>query len=363
MADNSTATATPTSTPTTAPTTTPETTGSFVPSDHASFGPSNPTEDVARSVLAELEQDSQEGNAEAAAESTADPTVASEAKPATPEPEAKEPAGDDDPLKDLGLKPRVDGKENRIPESRVRELVARKVQRATEQAQAQIAELTSKVQTYEPQFEKVRAAEDLMTRDPAKFLYGLAQAHPLYAQILGPLFDHSSSSTTASAGRHDNEMPQPDYDLGNGQFTYSEQGLAKRMAWERQQAVREAEARVVQRFEPMLRRQQAEEHLAAMAPVVQQQVQEASTWPMFLESQPEILAALRADQRLSLEGAYRKVVFPKLQANEQSMRQKLLAEMKQQPVSTSTTAGATTSRAAKGGPQTTEDIARKILAG
>jgi hypothetical protein len=86
-------------------------------------------------------------------------------------------------------------------------------------------------------------------------------------------------------------------------------------------------------------------------------IKEAETWPGFKENEADILKTLQADSSISLERAYQKVVYPKLQTDRNKLREEVLKEINAQPRSTSAPATNTRSSTAKG-EQSTIDHAR-----
>lgn len=250
-------------------------------------------------------------------------------------------------------------RDNRIPHKRVTEMVSKaqakllkeltgadvpagtKFEDFVAQQKTALTERTGKAQTYEQQIE----AFERNLSDPNVLIPILAEL-PAYRQIFAALEQQHTTGRRGPDPKAD-PMPQPDYDLGNGQFTYSVEGLQKRDEWN----ARQTEARIMQQFEPLIRQrdavlqeQQAEQMIAAAAPAVTQQLQDAATWPMFTESKEEIYALLKSDPTISLERAYIKVVTPKQIADENKIRAKVLAEMKRIPTSTSAVSNTPTQR-------------------
>lgn len=102
-----------------------------------------------------------------------------------------------------------------------------------------------------------------------------------------------------------------------------------------QHAIKAAEDRISQRLGPIeqsltINRARAE---------AQNMLAEAETWPYYKDHEGDILREMQADKRLSLEGAYRRVVLPKVRQLE---RQAILAEMKQKPEASTINPGAVT---------------------
>ena len=105
------------------------------------------------------------------------------------------------------------------------------------------------------------------------------------------------------------------------------------------------------------------QRLEAVVPVIRKQIEEAKTWPMFNENQDEIVAALKANPNLSLEGAYRQIVVPKIVADRSRIKQDVLREAQHAPTSTSVPNRAATKPVAPtAGPRSLEDIIKESIA-
>lgn len=272
----------------------------------------------------------------------------------------------------------VTGRENRIPYSRVKKIIERNEKDTTARVRKEletqftprIQEFETKVKDYEDRLTKVGQFEHILENDPQQFLSMLSQV-PAYKEF----FDYvnklaggaSPDQPVVAAGALDSTMPQPDQALADGSKVYSMEGLQKLLAWQSQQveerAVKQAEDRYSKRYEPIEREWQAREQMAKIVPVVEKQVTEARTWPLFKENEPEIIQALKADPNVSLERAYQNVVLPKIQADRTKMRTEVLAELKNKPMSTA--APVTAAKAGtqvSTGPRNLEDIIREEVA-
>ena len=163
-------------------------------------------------------------------------------------------------------------------------------------------------------------------------------------------------------------MPAPDQKLADGTLVYSMDGLKALMAWERQEAKKEAVAEISQRYQPFeeevtrtRHERLAQEHLNQLIPQIQSQIAEARTWPQFNDHEPAIVAALNANPMLDLKGAYIQVVMPKLHAGlapaRDKMRAELLKEIQAAPTGpTSAPSGRSRPGAEPTGRRTTEEI-------
>ncbi len=117
-----------------------------------------------------------------------------------------------------------------------------------------------------------------------------------------------------------NGRPQPDMVVPEtGQRLYSAEAAEQLAKWQ-------AETLINERLGPIeqtVQQQEQARYLAQYEAAAQEQLQDADTWPHFKGNERDILAVMEHDKRLSLEGAYRKVVFPKLRDLE---RQAIVAE-------------------------------------
>ncbi len=186
-----------------------------------------------------------------------------------------------------------------------------------------------------------------MMNDQTQFIKML-RTIPAYDNIFKALDNPTQPNNQAPAEVPD-DMPQPDQELTDGSRVYSLEGLKALNAWNRSQARKEVMDEVGKRFGPIEEEWQAHQRIQAIMPKVQAQLDEARKWPLFNESEGEITKALQENQSLSLEGAYQKVVYPKLIADRSKMREDILKEVKQAPRST-----AAPTQASRPAPQTSK---------
>jgi hypothetical protein len=282
-------------------------------------------------------------------ETTQSETVSADAQPATPPAE---------PHDELLTEHFAGNKNNRIPYTRVRAIL----DNARKKHEAEVAQHVSKAQQFEQeragysqQLQALRVAEE----NPEQFLRAIAQADPRYAKILSRVFEAAQPETPSSSA----QKPEPDLLLADGTLSYSHAALERLADWKAQQRVSELEQRYAERFGPIEQEYRAQAHIRAVVPKVQAQIAEAESWPLFTESKADILATLKADRSLSLDAAYRKVVFPKLQANRDTMRSELLKEINAKPRGASSAIPATSGKApVQAGPREIEDVIRESIA-
>lgn len=353
---------------------------------------------------------------EASSEPSTAPTDASvEPTEATPQsstqvvPTANQPAEQaaepKDAFADLAGVPQmgVTGRENRIPYSRVKKItekaafdaeskiaetvIGRKLNQGEKPADVvkqhleQIPQLTSRVQDYEGRLNTVGQFENVMANDPEKFLGMLAKlpAYKQFFQFVETAYDtmQKASAQPQASGQQpvqpsipqpvSDDMPQPDEKLPDGSAVYSMNGLRNLITWTQTRARAEAVAEATKqfdarykalesRYEPIQRAWQEHQTRQSVMPLIQAQIAEAKTWPMFNELEPEITKLLEQNKTMSLEAAYRAVAFPRMQADRNSMRQQLLKELQQAPVTTSVNRPGVKPLAPTAGPRSMEQI-------
>jgi hypothetical protein len=271
------------------------------------------------------------------------------------------------------------GRENRIPYSRVKKIAQKAVRDAKKEWESEFSpksqEYETKLKDYEAKLTRYTNLDKVMSSDPERFLTMLSKV-PAYQQFFAAVeaaFEASSKQQAApptpiapASVQDGDDMPQPDQRLSDGSMVYSMEGLKALNAWNREQARKETLAEVDKKFGPIESEWQAHKRVESLRPVINAQIEEARTWEGFTDNEAEIAQALKSDQKLSLEGAYRKVVLPKLRAawegekaklvpERNKLREEILAELKAAPRSTavpsiSTKATPTT------GPKSLEDI-------
>lgn len=222
-----------------------------------------------------------------------------------------------------------------------------------EQQAKQRADHEATLQQHTARLREVEAVERMIAEQPEQFVRALVEQNPAYQRYFSQAPAQPAPTPVSS------EMPAPDVRLADGSQTYSVEGLRRLLAWNTQQT----EQRVEQRIKPFEQERQQREMLEAAVPHVKQQIADAEKWPLFKESKNEILAALQADPRIDLTGAYQRVVIPKLAANRDQVRQDVLKELASQPHSTSVTRTTPGRADESGAPRDSRDIIRQSIAG
>lgn len=280
--------------------------------------------------------------------------------------EVKSPAGaqnaSDDPFeKEHGIQAKMSGdRENRIPYSRVKAIVGKaeqKVRKEFEPITAQVKDLQAKWSQAEPRLRQVDQFEKIMVNEKMKFLQMLTTI-PGYKEIFdgmaGAAAGAGKPAQTAPVG---DDMPQPDQELSDGSRVYSLDGLKTLMEWQAKKTEDRVTQQISKKYQPIEEAWQLRQQEIELMPVIKQQIDEARTWHLFTENEDDITKALAENAQLSLEGAYRQVVFPKLITDQTTMRQKLLKEINAAPRgSTSAAARSVRPGTIPAGPRSLEDV-------
>ena len=278
---------------------------------------------------------------------------------------------EDDFSKRFGLPAQsVTGRENRIPYSRVKKIieknekdvVARITKELEEKFTPQLTEHGGKIKDYEEKLNRVAQFEQVMGNDPKTFLGWLSQipAYKEFFELVNKAAEGQTTDKGATPPVDNDPMPPPNKLHTDGSKFYDMDGLKDLMSWQS----RQVEGRVTKQYEEKLTREygpikeawQRNETAQKMLPEIDKLITEARTWPLFNENEADITKALAADKALSLEGAYRKVVLPKLATDRNKLRTELLAEIKKQPATTSAPVRSGTPKKVSTQPKTTEEV-------
>ncbi len=293
---------------------------------------------------------------------------------ATPSPEPVKLTEAEQLLHDAGYKAakKPDGRDNYIPHSKVVKIIENGLKQGKGEFGARYAALDQEAATLRSQVAELRQA---IATDPDAFLRELASADQRYAKYLQQAQPTQPAREAIGADR-----PEPDVDLGNGQRTYSVEGVEKLAAWKAQQLINE-------RFKPIEEREKAAKAQQERAEIErginersQATLQEAQSWPLFgplaadgslTEVQAAVLEELRKDSAaaqaanrrpsLTLEGAYIKVTAGKLTTDRNALRAEILKELQGAPKGTAIPRVGGESPKAPG-PTSTAEIAARTLA-
>jgi hypothetical protein len=308
-------------------------------------------------------------------------------KPAEEKPvvtDAKAKAPKDSIEERIGPEKDKNGRENRLPHSRVRAIVAKSDRDFMDTVGPALGVQVTEGMTREafttaasdalkdvPRLRERDAAMEklapIMENNEDDFIRILAMTNPKYKKFVD-FIEGGGTAEPAKAAvpeAKDDPRPEPDLDMGDGRKTYSTKGFADYEAWKDRQADRKIAAAidgVRGEIKPIVEeRKTAKEradHQVAQRQQLEDIMNDAVTWEGFKENEPEILKAMKEDPSISkikaferrLGAAYRKVVWNKLATDRQRVREEFIAEQAAAPASTSTgaTKRATTSTKGKG---------------
>lgn len=262
----------------------------------------------------------------------------------------------------------VTGRENRIPHSRVKQMVSKAEQDAiaritkeleTKWVAEKLQPVEVKVKDYESRLEKVAQFENVLENDPRTFL-GLLSQIPAYKDFFDHINKLTQAQPQATTPKVPEGMPQPDQTLPDGTKVYSMDGLQALLQWQAENVEKRVTDKVTKHYAPIEQEWQQQQRMAQLVPVIEKQIADARTWPNFAELEPEVIKILKSDPQISLERAYVKAfneqVVPKVSADRNKIRTEVLAELKQKPVSSSAPTTAVKPGSQPTGPRSLEQI-------
>ena len=336
------------------------------------------TADVASNVIDAFEQPDNPDISPDPGSDPGDETPESAAAPvakAAPEPKAApktEPVAlteEEQLLKEFGFKDakKPDGRDHYIPRPKVLQMIASGLKRGQEKWTTERGVLESQAQEYRGYLEELRAG---VTGDPEQFLRTLASQDARYAKFIG------GQQPAQSAPAVPDDKPQPDIDLGNGQRTYSVEGVEALTAWKAQQLLNE-------RLKPWEDRDKQAQQQQAQRQILersQSQMQTAQSWPGFgtlapdgslTEFQSAVLGRLKQDSQqaqargerpsMSLREAYLEVYAEGLSTDHNAVREEVIRGLRTAPKAPALTRqGLDTPKAP--GPVDTRDAAARAMA-
>jgi hypothetical protein len=315
-------------------------------------------------------QESAEVTSPASGQSEDSPAV--ETAPTPEDPAA--PVATEDPFeKQFGISAKsVTGNENRIPYSRVKKIVGTAEKKARETLEKEftprIQEYETKVKSYEQKLDRVAKFEEMMTGQPEVFLERLAEL-PVYkpffqaVEALIARYQSGDAGTPADTPvEATDDMPAPNKVLPDGSAVYDMDGLRNLLSWNAKQTEDRVRKQIETSYGPIREEWETERQIRAVVPQIRAQLAEARTWPMFVENEEEITKVLQSNPQATLEAAYRHVVFPKIAATRDTIRQDVLKELQSAPRATATpTAQTKPAPKTSSGPRDLEDVIREAI--
>lgn len=316
--------------------------------------PTDTPEESSKTVI-ETPQDAPEGEIS----SDVDPNPTGDAVVASPAAKTGEVVPPDEFEKKFGVPATASGgRENRIPYSRVKKIVEKQAKEVEASFLPKITELEGKVKERDDRLSKVDEFRNVLLNEPQKFMDMLRDL-PQYKTLLDGLQAPLVTPPVVPLG---DDMPLPDEVAADGSKSYSMNGIRAFSEWTRAQARKDTLEEVRKIYGPIQEEWKAQQQLQQIVPVIQKQISEARQWPLFNESEEDIVKALQSNPQMTLETAYRTVVYPKLATDRNKMREDLLKELKKAPASTSAPASGTKSKPVSSGPRSLESIIEEQIA-
>jgi len=278
---------------------------------------------------------------------------------------------------------REDGRENRIPYSKVKKIIENGINQGKGEFGQKYQALETEVTGYRTRYQELEPVLSTLEQGPEAFLAEAAKHDKRYAAYL-----EQRSAPAAPAPPQMADLPGPDLALPDGSRTYSLEGIQKSLIpYIVQQATAQAKAEAAAALKPITEReakaqQQAKqaEATTALREQARASMKEAESWRHFgplapdgtyNEVQAAVLEELRKDSaearaagrrpRLSLEAAYLRVTKNLDLESESKMRERFAKEVSAAAKSPSVPrAGGETPRT--GRSATTSEIAARTLA-
>lgn len=287
-----------------------------------------------------------------------------------------EPKPKEEEVDEYGLKAKVNGKENRIPYPKTRKIIDNQLgkgYRAIEKVlgietgkitnqtlETMVGESLKDIPNMRARIQGFDELEPIMRDDPDAFVQGLAETNPKYKKflvVLEPGFDPAKREGASTfPAEKDDPMPVPDIDLGDGRKTYSEDGWQKREEWNARKMQRQFDKTLSEKFKPLddahKANQTKEEYEKALDTRIKTTLHYAEKWEGFKENETEIRAGLTEfaaipQLEFRVMASYAKTMMSKLKVDRQKMRDEILAEMKKNTTTSTST------------PETTKVVPKK----
>lgn len=278
-------------------------------------------------------------------------------------------------LESLGIHaPKAGERENRLPYSRVKKIVENARKKLVDSHATTIKEHGDKLTAAEKRLKDFDAADNLSRTDAKKYLELLTIVNPEFKQYLA-----GSQPAEVKPPVVDDPAPGPDAKFADGSVGYSAEGLEKLRAWDRRQAVADAQKLFDARLGPIEKAnkeredaQRAYDVRQAQIPAVRNQIATASkTWGKAFdddfalqgEGKSEILKYMQANPDVPFDSCVAAVLVPKVQSNRETLRAEWLKEQQARPAAAARTPGSTTKVGSEAtGPRSMEDIIREQVA-
>ena len=150
-------------------------------------------------------------------------------------------------LLELGIKPPKDGRDNRIPYSRMRKIIANALKKRGDVHELSKKELNEKITALTERTGYMDTVDQMIVQDPEKYIGELARMYPtLYGRFAK---GGTETKTEKVADPKDDPKPGPDLTYTDGSTGYSPEGLDKLLEWNARQAETRAVVKARAEFE------------------------------------------------------------------------------------------------------------------
>ncbi len=288
----------------------------------------------------------------------------------------------DKELEAQGIKRVAGERENRIPYSRVKKIVANAQKKLVDAHTASLNETTGKLTKAEERAKAADTVDQLIAGDPDRYIGMLAMLHPdKYKKFVTQGTGSAPAVGTTAAPTTTDAKPEPDYRFEDGSLGYTPDQHERLLEWNARKAKKEALDEVDKKYGSVLgniqQREIAAKQAAEAAPKIASQLNWAKAkygklfeddYEKANKGQPsEILIYWKANPHLPFEAAVVDVLDPKrmatVQTDRDKMRAELLKELNTRPGAASSTAptGAKATPESSG-PRSMEDVIRDSIA-
>jgi hypothetical protein len=220
---------------------------SSTPSSAPASSSSSPqsTSDIAASVISDIESGKSD---ETPTSGEVDPPVA--AAPAkTVDPDDFDAVENENAIPHKRVKAMISKKEA-AAEKRVIASIAKELGISKAEAELKLDDITGELTTRKTKFSEyegvatmAQQVEAIMEKEPERFVNMMLTANPGYREVMQKVLGVPAAGAAQAAPEGDDPEPEPDYDLGNGQKTYSLDGMRKRDEWKERQIEKKILAR------------------------------------------------------------------------------------------------------------------------
>jgi hypothetical protein len=252
-------------------------------------------------------------------------------------------------LKELGINPPKEGRDNRMPYSRHLKTLVNSVKkdraRLTGDHTKALSEREAKIKEAQESLARFNEVDQVIASDPEKYIGILAALYPeKYKRFLTP------AETKVEKKAETEPAPEPDLKYQDGTVGFSPEQWAKREAWNRREATREAEEHFKaelekqrKELEPLINDRRASAIIQQRLPAIRANIASAQkTWgeELYKANEEAIVKALNEEdvsaQRekrapATFAAVVASVLVPKLNERINKTRENVIEELKKAP--------------------------------